>query len=351
MAAAEGRWVRAAHDVSDGGLRGGAGGDAAGGAGGRGLGLEADLGVLEAETAAALFSERAGIVFEVSPERSARLFQAARERGAARLARRRGAERGRCCACGCPRARPSGRRRSCAGRRRGRSSGCGTRRRRRERARVAVLQFPGVNCEAETVRALERAGLRGRGLPLDAAGRGAARLRRPTCCRAASPSRTGCAPARWPRRTPLVERAGGGGRERGQAGAGHLQRRAGAGRGRAGAGRGAGGAGAGAEPHAGPQRLLRRAGCTCGSSRRPACSPRALRAGHGRCRCRWRTARAASPSRRRRARWRSCCGAGRCRCATPTPAAAAGRGVPRQPERLRAGGGGGVQRARATCWR
>lgn len=28
-------------------------------------------------------------------------------------------------------------------------------------ARVAVLQFPGVNCEAETVRALERAGLRG----------------------------------------------------------------------------------------------------------------------------------------------------------------------------------------------
>ena len=26
-------------------------------------------------------------------------------------------------------------------------------------ARVAVLQFPGVNCEAETVAALERAGL------------------------------------------------------------------------------------------------------------------------------------------------------------------------------------------------
>ena len=26
-------------------------------------------------------------------------------------------------------------------------------------ARVAVLQFPGVNCEAETVSALERAGL------------------------------------------------------------------------------------------------------------------------------------------------------------------------------------------------
>jgi len=39
-----------------------------------------DLAVLETETALALFSERPGIVFEVSPERAARLFQAARER-------------------------------------------------------------------------------------------------------------------------------------------------------------------------------------------------------------------------------------------------------------------------------
>ena len=44
------------------------------------LGLEVDLGVLEAPSALALFSERPGIVFEVSPERAARLFQAARDR-------------------------------------------------------------------------------------------------------------------------------------------------------------------------------------------------------------------------------------------------------------------------------
>lgn len=80
VSAAEGRWVRAAHDVSGGGLAVTLAEMVLAAPDGRGLGIEADLGVLEAETMAALFSERAGVVFEVSPERSARLFQAARER-------------------------------------------------------------------------------------------------------------------------------------------------------------------------------------------------------------------------------------------------------------------------------
>jgi len=46
----------------------------------RGLGAEIDLSAFEAGTELALFSERPAIVFEVSPERAARLFQAARER-------------------------------------------------------------------------------------------------------------------------------------------------------------------------------------------------------------------------------------------------------------------------------
>ena len=79
--AAEGRWVRAAHDVSDGGLGIALVEMLLASPPGSGLGADVDVGVLEAESALALFSERAGIVFEVSPERAARLFQAARERG------------------------------------------------------------------------------------------------------------------------------------------------------------------------------------------------------------------------------------------------------------------------------
>ena len=45
-----------------------------------GLGLEVDLEVLETSAPAALFSERPAIVFEVAPERAARVFQAARDR-------------------------------------------------------------------------------------------------------------------------------------------------------------------------------------------------------------------------------------------------------------------------------
>jgi phosphoribosylformylglycinamidine synthase len=77
--AAEGGWVCAAHDVSDGGLAV-ALTEMMWTAPDRGLGIEADLAVLEAETEAALFSERPAILFEVSPERATRLFHAARER-------------------------------------------------------------------------------------------------------------------------------------------------------------------------------------------------------------------------------------------------------------------------------
>jgi len=78
--AAENRWVRAAHDVSDGGLGVALAEMMMAAPPEDSLGLEVDLGALEAEAALALFSERPAIVFEVSPERAARLFQAARER-------------------------------------------------------------------------------------------------------------------------------------------------------------------------------------------------------------------------------------------------------------------------------
>jgi phosphoribosylformylglycinamidine synthase subunit PurL len=80
VAAAEGGWVRAAHDVSDGGLAVALAEMLLAAPAERGLGIEVDLGALETETSLALFSERPGIVFEVGPERAARLFQAARER-------------------------------------------------------------------------------------------------------------------------------------------------------------------------------------------------------------------------------------------------------------------------------
>ena len=78
--ASEGRWVRAAHDVSDGGLAVALAEMALAAPPARRLGLEVDLNVLEAPVAEALFSERPAIVFEVGPERAVRLFQAARER-------------------------------------------------------------------------------------------------------------------------------------------------------------------------------------------------------------------------------------------------------------------------------
>ena len=71
--------MRAAHDVSCGGLAIALAEMLLAAPGGRELGIEADLSVLEVETAAALFSERPGIVFAVSPERSSGLFQWARE--------------------------------------------------------------------------------------------------------------------------------------------------------------------------------------------------------------------------------------------------------------------------------
>lgn len=78
--AAEGRWIRAAHDVSEGGLALALAEMMLAAPEGRRLGIEVDFGALETEAALALFCERPGIVFEVGPERAARLFQSARER-------------------------------------------------------------------------------------------------------------------------------------------------------------------------------------------------------------------------------------------------------------------------------
>ncbi|MGH7731588.1 MAG: AIR synthase-related protein, partial [Candidatus Eiseniibacteriota bacterium] len=78
--AAEGRWARAAHDVSDGGLAVALAEMMMAGPPERGFGLEVDVAVLEASAEAALFSERPAILLEVAPERAARVFQAARER-------------------------------------------------------------------------------------------------------------------------------------------------------------------------------------------------------------------------------------------------------------------------------
>jgi phosphoribosylformylglycinamidine synthase subunit PurL len=78
--AAEQRWVRAAHDVCDGGLAVTLAEMVMGCPPERECGAEVDLGVLEAEAPHALFSERPGIVFEVDPGRAAALFASARER-------------------------------------------------------------------------------------------------------------------------------------------------------------------------------------------------------------------------------------------------------------------------------
>jgi phosphoribosylformylglycinamidine synthase len=78
--AAEGRWVRAAHDISDGGLAVALAEMVMGAAEGAALGVELNVAAFETRVALALYSERPGIVFEVPPERAPRLFQAARER-------------------------------------------------------------------------------------------------------------------------------------------------------------------------------------------------------------------------------------------------------------------------------
>ena len=76
------------------------------------------------------------------------------------------------------------------------------------RARVAVLQFPGVNCEAETRARARARRARGRGVPLDAARARTGALSTPSSCPAASRTRTACAPARsrprirWSTRSP-----------------------------------------------------------------------------------------------------------------------------------------------------
>jgi len=80
VAAAEGRWAAAAHDVSDGGLIVALAEMLLAAPPTAGLGVEIDVGTLEAEVATALFCERPGAVLEVSPERAARVFQAARDR-------------------------------------------------------------------------------------------------------------------------------------------------------------------------------------------------------------------------------------------------------------------------------
>jgi phosphoribosylformylglycinamidine synthase len=80
VASAEGRWARAAHDVSDGGLAVTLAEMLLAAPRESRLGLEIDFGTLETPAPPALFCERPGIVFEVSPERATRLFQAARER-------------------------------------------------------------------------------------------------------------------------------------------------------------------------------------------------------------------------------------------------------------------------------
>ena len=78
--AAEQGWVRAAHDVSDGGLALALAEMVSSAPADSTLGIEVDLGVLECPAAVAMFCESPAIVFELSPERATALFQAARER-------------------------------------------------------------------------------------------------------------------------------------------------------------------------------------------------------------------------------------------------------------------------------
>src|SRR5207247_1181858 len=63
--AAEGRWVRAAHDVSDGGLAVALAEMLIAGPSDNALGIELNVAAFETRLALVLFSERPGIVFEV----------------------------------------------------------------------------------------------------------------------------------------------------------------------------------------------------------------------------------------------------------------------------------------------
>jgi phosphoribosylformylglycinamidine synthase len=77
--AAEGRWVSAAHDVSDGGLAVALAEMTMAVADHRPIGADIDLGALGADAIPALFAEHPAIVFEVHPSRATALFQAARD--------------------------------------------------------------------------------------------------------------------------------------------------------------------------------------------------------------------------------------------------------------------------------
>jgi phosphoribosylformylglycinamidine synthase II len=81
VAAAEGRWALAAHDISDGGLAITLAEMLLASPPESGLGIEVNLDSLEVEPAVALFSERPGIVYEVGFDRLPRLSQAARDHG------------------------------------------------------------------------------------------------------------------------------------------------------------------------------------------------------------------------------------------------------------------------------
>jgi phosphoribosylformylglycinamidine synthase II len=83
VTAAESGWVRAAHDVSDGGLAVALAEMMLAASPEEPLGLDLDLESLGTDPTVALFSEQPAIVFAVSPARAPRLFQAARERGIA----------------------------------------------------------------------------------------------------------------------------------------------------------------------------------------------------------------------------------------------------------------------------
>ncbi|HEV2106215.1 MAG TPA: phosphoribosylformylglycinamidine synthase subunit PurL [Candidatus Eisenbacteria bacterium] len=81
VAAAEGRWAAAAHEVAGGGLAASLARMLLAAPPERGLGVEVNLDPLEVDAAVALFCERPAVVYEVGFERLARLSQAARERG------------------------------------------------------------------------------------------------------------------------------------------------------------------------------------------------------------------------------------------------------------------------------
>lgn len=81
VAVAQGRWGRAAHDVSEGGLAVTLAEMALSAPRGSSVGIEVNLDSLGVEPAVALFCERPAIVYEVSFERLPRFSQSAREHG------------------------------------------------------------------------------------------------------------------------------------------------------------------------------------------------------------------------------------------------------------------------------